>query len=74
MSNRERQWVRHWPGVAVYLAIALGTLAILALLLKKTSATHLNRGSALVMLMYLTAGGFMLIASRLLVRRDDDRA
>jgi hypothetical protein len=74
MRDRERLRTVGWPGVTIYLAIALGTLAVLAFLLKKSSASQLTRGSIVVMLMYFAVAGFMLIASRLLIRRSDDRA
>jgi undecaprenyl pyrophosphate phosphatase UppP len=62
-----------WTGVAIYLVIALGTLAVLTYLFKKTNPAHLNTGAAMVMLMYVTVGGFMLLASRVFTTRRDDK-
>lgn len=63
-----------WPAVGVFLAIALTTMVVLTLLLKKSSAAHLTVGAALVMLIYLTVGAFMLLASRIFVaQRPDER-
>ena len=63
-----------WPAVAIFLAIALTTIVVLTLLLKKSNAAHLTVGAALVMLIYLTVGAFMLLASRIFVsQRSDER-
>lgn len=56
-----------WPGVGIFLAIALAALAILVLLLKKSAAAHLTVGSAMVMLIYLTLGAFLILAARFFV-------
>ncbi len=56
-----------WPAVAVFLAIALVTLGILSLVLKRSSPTHLTIGAALVMLLYLAVAAFLILASRVFV-------
>jgi hypothetical protein len=61
-----------WPAVVIYLAVALATLAVLSYLLKKTNPAHLTIGAGLVMLLYATASGFLLLASRLFVSRRDE--
>ena len=61
-----------WTGVAVYLAIALGTLAVLSYLLKKSDRTHLTTGALMVMLMYVAVGAFMLLAARVFVTKRED--
>jgi hypothetical protein len=62
-----------WPGVVIYLVIALGTLAVLTYLFKKTNPGNLTTGAAMVMLMYLTVGGFMLLASRVFTTKRDEK-
>lgn len=56
-----------WSAAAVFLAIAVCTMLVLILVLKKSNATHLTVGAALVMLMYLVIGAFLVLASRLFV-------
>lgn len=63
-----------WPAVGIFLAIALATIVVLTLLLKKSNAAHLTVGAALVMLIYLTVGAFMLLASRIFVSRRADES
>ncbi|MDB5074407.1 MAG: hypothetical protein JWO42_586 [Chloroflexi bacterium] len=60
-----------WTGAAIYLAIALATLAVLAYLFKKTDPNQ-STSALMVMLMYVTVGGFMLLASRLFITKRDD--
>ncbi len=73
MHYLERLRAGQWSSVAIFLAIALVTLGILALLLKKTAATQLNLGGVLVFLIYLTVGGFLVLASRVFVTQRNDR-
>jgi hypothetical protein len=61
-----------WTGVAIYLAIALGTLAVLSYLLKKSDRTDPTKGALMVMLMYVAVGAFMLLASRVFVTKRED--
>jgi hypothetical protein len=61
-----------WTGVAIYLTIALGTLAVLSYLLKKSDRTDLTKGALMVMLMYVAVGAFMLLASRVFVTKRED--
>jgi len=73
MQYLDRFRVGGWPAVGIFLAIAL-TIVVLTLLLKKSNAAHLTVGAALVMLIYLTVGVFMLLASRIFVaQRPDER-
>jgi uncharacterized membrane protein YkgB len=71
----ELDWsrARQWYPVATFLAIALVTVTILALLLKKTAATQLDPGGVLVFLIYLTIAGFLVLASRVFTRHDHTR-
>lgn len=59
-----------WSAVALYLAIALGTLAVLIVLLRKTSATHLTIGALMVMVMYLAVATFMILGARIFVSAE----
>ncbi|HEY8287331.1 MAG TPA: hypothetical protein VIJ28_23330 [Chloroflexota bacterium] len=62
-----------WPSVGIYLAIALAAVAFLLILLKKTSASQLTIGAVLTMLLYLTVGAFLILATRVFVtNREDD--
>ncbi|HVC83270.1 MAG TPA: hypothetical protein VNL35_22500 [Chloroflexota bacterium] len=56
-----------WPSVSIYLAIALAAVAFLLVLLKKTSPSHLTIGAVLTMLLYLTVGAFLILATRVFV-------
>ena len=56
-----------WSSVAVFLGIAVFTMLVLVLVLKKTNATHLTIGAVLVMVMYVVIGAFLVLASRLFV-------
>jgi hypothetical protein len=56
-----------WGAVALYLAIALVTLGVLIVLLRKTDPTHLTVGALLVMVMYLAVAAFMILAARIFV-------
>jgi hypothetical protein len=59
--------------VGIYLAIALAAVAFLLILLKKTSASQLTIGAVLTMLLYLTVGAFLILATRVFVtNREDD--
>ncbi len=69
MRKPERLRAREWYPVAMFLAIALVTVTILVLALKKTAATQLDPGGALVFLIYLTIAGFLILASRLFTGR-----
>ena len=60
-----------WPSVGIYLVIALAALAVLLVLLKKTSPSHLTIGAVLTMLLYLTVGGFLILATRVFVTRQE---
>ena len=74
MQYLDRFRAGSWPAVGIFLAIALTTIVVLTLLLKKSNAAHLTVGAALVMLIYLTIGAFMLLASRIFVaQRPDER-
>jgi len=61
-----------WVGTAVFLVIALLTLAVLSYLFKKSDPTHLTKGAGFVMLLYLTVCGFMLLASRIFPSKRGD--
>ncbi len=61
-----------WVGTAIFLAVAVVTLAVLSYLFKKSDPTHLTKGAGFVMLLYLTVGGFMVLASRIFPRRRGD--
>jgi len=61
-----------WIGVAIYLAIAVVTLVVLSYLFKKSDPTHLTKGAGFVMLLYLTACGFMMLASRIFTNKRGD--
>ena len=69
----ERLRAGGWRAVGVFLAIVLITLLILIVLLKKTNPTHLTIGAGMVMLIYLTVGGFLVLASRVFVSREGER-
>lgn len=73
MRYLERLRTGGWSGVAIFLGIALATTLILIVLLRKTSATHLTVGAAMVMLIYLTIGAFMVLASRLFITSRPDK-
>jgi uncharacterized membrane protein len=62
-----------WYPAAMFLMIALVTVVILALLLKKTAATQLDLGGVLVFLLYLTISGFLVLASRRFIRHGNPR-
>jgi cytochrome bd-type quinol oxidase subunit 2 len=68
----DRLRARGWLGTAAFLAVALITLALLSYLFKKSDPTHLTKGAGFVMLLYLTACGFMLLASRIFPGRRDE--
>jgi hypothetical protein len=72
MRYRDRLRAGGWSGVAVYLAIALGTLAVLSYLLKKSDRADLTKGALMVMVMYLAAGAFLLLASRVFITKRED--
>jgi hypothetical protein len=55
--------------VGAFVAIALVTLLVLIVLLKKTNPAHLTIGAGMVMLLYLTVGGFLVLASLIFVPR-----
>lgn len=59
-----------WGAVAIFLAIAIAALAVLAELLRKTNPTHLTIGAAMVMLLYATMAAFFVLASRVFTRRE----
>jgi cytochrome bd-type quinol oxidase subunit 2 len=61
-----------WIGTAIFLAIALVTLAVLSYLFKKSDPSHLTKGAAFVTLLYLTACGFMVLASRIFPKKRGD--
>jgi hypothetical protein len=71
MHKLDRLRARQWYPVVMFLAIALVTVTILALLLKKTAAMQLDAGGVLVFLIYLTIAGFLVLASRVFTRRDN---
>ena len=60
-----------WASVGIYLAIALAAVAFLLVLLKKTSSSHLTIGAVLTMLLYLTVGAFLILATRVFVTRQE---
>jgi len=61
-----------WASVGIYLAIALAAVAFLVVLLKKTSPTHLTIGAVLTMLLYLTIGAFLILATRVFVTNREN--
>jgi hypothetical protein len=67
-----RLGTRGWTGVALYLGIAIITLAAESLALKIDGPSHLTSGAIIVMVMYLTCGAFLLIGSRIFITRRDD--
>jgi hypothetical protein len=62
-----------WLAVALYLGIALATLAVLLVLLRKTNAIHLTIGALLVMVMYLAVAAFMILGSRIFIAAEPPR-
>jgi hypothetical protein len=68
----ERRRTGGWGAVAIFLIIALATIAVLAELLRKTNPSHLTIGAAVVMLLYATVAAFVVLASRLFTARDGD--
>ena len=72
MRYLDRLRAGDWQAVALFLAIALASLVILALMLKKTNPGHLTVGSLMVMLIYLTVGAFMVLAARLFVSKEGE--
>lgn len=52
-----------WSAVFIFLGISIITLTILTVLLKKSNPNHVTIGAALVMLLYLTVGAFLVLAS-----------
>ncbi len=61
-----------WPSVGMYLAIALASVVVLVVLLKKTSPSHLTIGAALTMLLYFTVGAFLILATRVFVINQEN--
>jgi uncharacterized membrane protein len=73
MHYLDRLRTQPWYPATMFLVIALVTVTILALLLKKTSATQLDLGGVLVFLIYLTVAGFLVLASRIFIRHSNHR-
>lgn len=69
----ERLRMGGWRAVGAFLAIGLLALLILTILLKKSNPNHLSIGAAMVMLLYLTVAGLMVLASLIFVPRSDGR-
>ncbi len=61
-----------WAGTAIFLAIAVITLAVLSYLFKKSDPSHLTKGAGFVMLLYLTVCGFMVLAARVFPSKGGD--
>ncbi|MGH2408833.1 MAG: hypothetical protein ACRDGS_00550 [Chloroflexota bacterium] len=61
-----------WASVGIYLAIALAAVAFLLVLLKKTDPSQLTIGAVLTMLLYLTVGAFLILATRVFVTNRED--